>query len=46
MIDKIKGFVEVPNWPNVYYHNTKKLLLVTYVDDFKMSGPTNNLAWG
>ena len=34
------------NWPSCYYHSELKLVLSVYVDDFKMSGPTKNLAKG
>ena len=44
--DNSEGFLEIPNRPNVYYHSNKKLLLVVYVDDFKMSGPPDAVAWG
>ena len=37
--------MECPNWPNVFWHAVKKLLLVVYVDDFKLSGPENQLEW-
>ena len=30
------GFVEVPSWRSVYYHKDLRVLLVVYVDDFKM----------
>ena len=28
-------------WPVCYYHEKLKLMLVVYVDDFKLAGPTN-----
>ena len=40
------GFKELENWPNVYFHKERQLLLVVYVDDFKMAGPFKELAWG
>ena len=33
-------------WPSLYFHPDLKLLLVIYVDDLKMAGPTNNLPQG
>ena len=29
-------------WKSVFYHPVKKLLLVVYVDDFKLAGPKDN----
>ena len=40
------GFTEVPNWPNVYFMPERQLLLVVYVDDFKLAGPAMQLEWG
>ena len=33
-------------WPSLYFHPEMKLLLVIYVDDLKMAGPTANLPKG
>ena len=33
-------------WPSVYFHKEPNLLLVVYVDDFKMSVPERNLKKG
>ena len=33
-------------WPSVYIHEKLRLVLVVYVDDFKMAGPQKNLAQG
>ena len=33
-------------WPSCYFHPRLNLFLVIYVDDFKMSGPADNLAKG
>ena len=33
-------------WKSVFYHPELKLLLVVYVDDFKMAGPSSNLKKG
>ena len=35
-------------WKSVFYHPTKKLLLVVYVDVFKLAGPKQNIkeGWG
>ena len=40
------GFVPVPDWRSAYWHPELKLLLMVYVDDFKMSGPSANFAKG
>ena len=40
------GFETIEDWPSVYWHPAKKCILVVYVDDFKMSGPSANLAKG
>ena len=43
------GFQPIgPEWPSCYWHPRLKLFLVIYVDDFKLSGPKENLAkgWG
>ena len=34
------------SWKSVYWHERLKLILVVYVDDFKMSGPKAHLAEG
>jgi hypothetical protein len=41
------GFKSIPHWRSCYWHAKWQLLLVVYVDDFKMAGPANNLppAW-
>ena len=33
-------------WHSCYYHNGLKLMLVVYVDDFKLAGPKDKLAQG
>ena len=33
-------------WPSVFWHPTLHLLMVVYVDDFKMSGPKDSLSKG
>ena len=33
-------------WPSVFFHPTLKLLLAVYVDDFKMSGPSDSMKKG
>jgi hypothetical protein len=45
---KSVGFVELPDWRSCFWHKALKLLLIVYVDDFKMAGPTVNLSegWG
>ena len=41
------GFEHIPDWHSTFWHPLLKLLLVVYVDDFKLSGPKCNLekAW-
>ena len=44
---KKQGFEPMgENWPSVYFHKKLHLLLVIYVDDLKMAGPTQNLKEG
>ena len=33
-------------WPSMYFHDELKLLLVIYVNDLKLAGPSENLAKG
>ena len=33
-------------WQSVFYHPELELMLVVHVDDFKMAGPTKNMAEG
>jgi len=33
-------------WPSVFFHPELKLLLVVYVDDFKMAGPIESMSKG
>ena len=40
------GFVPIPDWPSVFRHPKLGTFLVVYVDDFKQSGPSANLAEG
>eukprot|EP00972_Heterocapsa_arctica_P053828 7927453-Heterocapsa_arctica.AAC.1 len=40
------GFKDVDDWTSVYWHPRLKLLLMVYVDDFKMSGPSGNMIHG
>ena len=42
------GWTPIKNgsWKSVYWHEKLKLLLVVYVDDFKMAGPKENLKQG
>ena len=44
----IVGFImpDPLNWPSMFYHPDLKLLLIVYVDDFKMSGPIDNVRKG
>ena len=41
-----EGFLAVPDWRSVYWHPELKLLLIVYVDDFKMSGPADKISAG
>ena len=34
------------NWPSVFFHKRLQLFLMVYVDDFKLAGPSDNLAEG
>ena len=34
------------DWKSVFWHDALKLLLVVYVDDFKLAGPSDNMAKG
>ena len=40
------GFDPIADWPSMFWHDGLKLLLMVYVDDFKMSAPKANLAKG
>ena len=41
------GFVPIgPNWPSMYYYGKLNLLLVVYVDDLKLAGPSGSLSQG
>ena len=41
------GFAPVgPEWPSLYFHEGLRLMLSIYVDDFKLSGPVENLQKG
>ena len=40
------GFKQCPNWKSVFRHAKLNLMLVVYVDDFKLSGPKSNLSKG
>ena len=40
------GFEPIPNWPSCYQHKGLGLMLTIYVDDFKLSGPTDKLRPG
>ena len=43
---KLAGFISVPNWSSCFKHPKLKLILLVYVDDFKLSGPTKSLPIG
>ena len=40
------GFTPVSDWNSMYWHSKLKLLLMVYVDDFKMPGPCENINKG
>ena len=40
------GWKTIPEWRSVYWHPELKLVLMVYVDDFKLAGPTGNLEKG
>ena len=40
------GFTPVSDWNSIYWHSKLKMLLMVYVDDFKMSGPCENMNMG
>ena len=43
-----RGFVPISreDWRSVFWHPKLKLMLVVYVDDFKLAGPKENLSTG
>lgn len=40
------GFVPIAGWNSCFFHEKLKLFLLVYVDDFKLSGPAQNLPLG
>ena len=40
------GFTFLPDWPSVFFHKELRLMLVIYVDDFKLAGPTESMSRG
>eukprot|EP00972_Heterocapsa_arctica_P008935 1310476-Heterocapsa_arctica.AAC.1 len=38
------GIFPIPDWRSTFWHPKLKLLLMVYVDDFKMYGPQENLS--
>ena len=39
------GFEKISdNWSSMYYHPVTKMLLIVYVDDMKLAGPTEHMA--
>ena len=40
------GFTQVEGWPSLFWHEELKLLLIVYVDDFKMAGPSSSMKRG
>ena len=43
---KLAGFEPISNWNSCFKHPRLKLVLLVYVDDFKLAGPKANLALG
>ena len=43
---RVVGFEQCPNWKSVFRHAKLNLMLVVYVDDFKLSGSKSNLSTG
>ena len=44
---KEEGFIPIGlEWPSCYFHPEMQLLLVVYVDDFKLAGPKKNIKRG
>ena len=40
------GFDFLPDWPSVFFHKELRLMLVIYVDDFKLAGPRDSMKQG
>ena len=40
------GFEKIPDWESCYLHRKLRLVLLVYVDDFKMAGDKNSLKAG
>ena len=40
------GYKPIEDWSSVYWHEKLRLLFAVYVDDFKLSGPKDNLRVG
>ena len=40
------GFEPIPDWRSCFWHPKLELMLVVYVDDFKLAGPKGNLGPG
>ena len=41
-----KGFEPIRGWRSCFWHKALRLFLAVYVDDFKLSGPSENMAEG
>lgn len=39
-----RGFLPITSWPSCYYRTELRLVLMIYVHDFKLTGPTKHLA--
>jgi len=40
------GWIPIPEWQSSFFHPKLKLMVTIYVDDLKMSGPTQNMDEG
>jgi len=40
------GYIPIPSWRSCFWHPKLRLFLVVYVDDFKLSGPSENMKEG
>ena len=41
LINKL-GYQKFENWPSLYWHEKQRLLLLVFVDEFKLAGPNKN----
>ena len=45
-LSKERVFLTVDEWECCWYHPELNLILMVYVDDFKMAGPSDNIKKG